>query len=161
MYLLCVLVGLGCIQTGCSPKDETGKLTKKTSILPDSSQKKVHWITYDDLNKSSARHKTSFRPDIINPDTIKFVDYDEAPLVVSMIKPIYSKDNKINGTVVLNVFVTDKGKIAKIMLVKSLQAGKGNLDEAAIEAVKQWTFMPGKVNGKQVNTSAIIPVKFD
>ena len=75
-------------------------------------------------------------------------------------EPTYSdlaRAEHIDGAVVLAVVINEKGKTQDIEVVSPLGFG---LDERAIEAVKQWTFEPGKRNGQPVKVRATIQVNF-
>ncbi|HEY4365191.1 MAG TPA: TonB family protein [Bryobacteraceae bacterium] len=64
---------------------------------------------------------------------------------------------QIQGTVVLQVTVDEKGTPRDISIVSPLGFG---LDDRAREAVSRWTFRPGEKDGRAVKTVAIIPVDF-
>lgn len=61
------------------------------------------------------------------------------------------------GTVLLSIVVSTGGRAENIVLVKPLGYG---LDQAAIDAVKQWTFEPGRKGGMPVPVLATIEVNF-
>ena len=83
-----------------------------------------------------------------------------APTLQHKVEPEYSEEArkaKVQGTVVLYVEVDTTGKATNIHVLRSLGLG---LDEKAIEAVKQWTFIPGKKNGVPVAVQATVEVNF-
>jgi protein TonB len=59
--------------------------------------------------------------------------------------------------VLLRIEVDTHGQAQNIMVRKSLGLG---LDDRAIEAVKKWKFIPGKVNGKPAAVVAYVEVNF-
>ena len=75
--------------------------------------------------------------------------------------PEYSnkaRADKLEGSVVFDVKVTEEGKTTAIILVKGL--GKG-LDEQAEKAVKSWKFSPAKdSSGKPVAVRVQVQVSF-
>jgi len=82
------------------------------------------------------------------------------PKVASKVDPQYTEEAraaKIQGTTVLTMVVNEKGLAEKIQVKRTLNKG---LDAKAIEAVKQWHFEPGKLNGKAVRVAATIEVNF-
>ena len=82
------------------------------------------------------------------------------PVVLWKIEPEYTEEARkarIQGTVILRIEVDENGRARNISVRQSLGLG---LDERAIEAVRQWKFRPGSVNGKPVVTSAIVHVTF-
>ena len=42
----------------------------------------------------------------------------------------------------------------------SRSSGSNDLDEAALEAVKQWKFVPARRSGNLTQASVIVPVEF-
>ena len=83
-----------------------------------------------------------------------------APSLLSKVEPEYSEEArkaKHQGVVLLYVEVDPNGRAQNIRVAHSLGLG---LDEKAIEAVKQWKFLPGKKNGKAVTVAATIEVYF-
>jgi len=76
------------------------------------------------------------------------------------IDPQYSDEArkaKVQGVVLLRIEVSPEGKPQNIVLVHGLGLG---LDERAIDAVKQWKFQAGTINGKPAVTSAVVEVNF-
>ena len=91
---------------------------------------------------------------------VNFVPYDDAPVIIGKIEPVYpefAKRNKLQGTVVLEVEVLKDGSIRDIRVRRGVGGG---LDEAAIEAVRKVRFQPGKSSGQAVDCLVIIPVEF-
>lgn len=103
------------------------------------------------------------KPDDLPKRDIEFVPYDIPPKVIGQISPDYPEASRkagIQGTVVLEAEIFWDGSIGEIRVKRSVQAGPGGLDEAAIKAVRAVTFEPGKADGKAVDTLVIIPVEF-
>ena len=65
--------------------------------------------------------------------------------------------NKVAGTVLLNVVVGTDRLAHDISVAKGLGTG---LDEKAIEAITNWQFQPGTLNGEPVAVHARIEVNF-
>lgn len=61
------------------------------------------------------------------------------------------------GKVVVGVTIDAEGKVVRVMPVQSTHEG---FEDAAIEAVAQWTFQPGVKGGKLVNTRIEVPISF-
>jgi TonB family protein len=83
-----------------------------------------------------------------------------APTLIFKVEPEYSEEArkaKFQGTVVLYVVVNEKGMPQDLKVMRTLGLG---LDEKAIDAVKQWRFRPGYLNGKPVKVAATIEVNF-
>jgi len=86
-------------------------------------------------------------------------DYDRPPRPIKIVKPKYPKEafaKKIEGTVEVEILIDASGRVTRARIVKSVPA----LDQAALEAVYQWTFSPATKNGRPVATIARAPVMF-
>jgi protein TonB len=95
--------------------------------------------------------------------TSKFTIYEKAPIAIKRAPldyPTFARNAGIEGQVVLEVEVFADGTVGAIEVVKSLMAGPGGLDEAAIKSVKQWVFQPAKSSGRAVAVWVTFPVTF-
>ncbi len=63
----------------------------------------------------------------------------------------------VTGRVYVKAYVDEEGNVAKVELIKGIGAG---CDEAAMKAVKETKFKPGKQRGKPVKVQVVIPVYF-
>lgn len=75
--------------------------------------------------------------------------------------PIYpplAKSRNIEGKVLLEVLVSEKGEASKLKIISS--SGSNLLDESAFEAVKNWKFIPAQKFGKNVEATIIVPIEF-
>ena len=83
------------------------------------------------------------------------------PRVVHRVMPEFtpkSREQHIEGSVVLTTVVTSKGEPRRIRVQKSLER---SLDEKAVEALRQWTFAPGQKEDKAVATRVSIEIRFN
>ncbi|MDI1308670.1 MAG: energy transducer TonB [Methylotenera sp.] len=62
------------------------------------------------------------------------------------------------GRVLLKVLVAENGIAETVALATS--SGFDKLDEAAIEAVKKWSFIPAKRSDQPISAYVLVPVKF-
>lgn len=62
------------------------------------------------------------------------------------------------GRVLLRVLVSESGYAENVQIENS--SGHGKLDQAAIEAVKQWTFIPAKRSNQAISAYVLVPIKF-
>lgn len=62
------------------------------------------------------------------------------------------------GLVMLRVQVTQDGKAGSVELESS--SGSNRLDQAALEAVKKWQFVPAKRGEQSISASVVVPVRF-
>jgi periplasmic protein TonB len=82
------------------------------------------------------------------------------PVLLSRRDPEYSEEArkaKFQGTVELSIVVNAAGQVTSIRVLRSVGLG---LDERAIEAVRQWKFRAGTMDGKPVSTRAVVEVNF-
>ena len=82
------------------------------------------------------------------------------PRVLYQVEPEFSEEArkaKYQGIVVLSIEVDINGRAREIRVLRSLGLG---LDEKAVEAVAQWRFQPGSVDGHPIISTAIIEVNF-
>ena len=73
--------------------------------------------------------------------------------------PIQAKRMGWEGRVVLRVDVLADGSPGAVTLAKS--SGHELLDEAALEAVRRWKFVPAKRDGSPVSSSVNVPINFN
>lgn len=62
------------------------------------------------------------------------------------------------GRVLLKVLVAENGTAETVALATS--SGFEKLDQAAIEAVKKWSFIPAKRSNQSISAYVLVPVKF-
>jgi periplasmic protein TonB len=62
------------------------------------------------------------------------------------------------GRVLMKVLVSADGSAENVQIEKS--SGSERLDNAAINAVKRWRFIPAKKNNEALSAYVIVPVKF-
>ncbi|MDI1363238.1 energy transducer TonB [Methylotenera sp.] len=62
------------------------------------------------------------------------------------------------GRVLLKVLVAENGTAETVVLATS--SGFEKLDQAAIEAVKKWSFIPAKRSNQAISAYVLVPVKF-
>jgi TonB family protein len=82
------------------------------------------------------------------------------PLLLHKVEPEYSPNARadhVQGTVVLQLAVNEKGKPTGITVISPLGYG---LDERAQAAVETWEFAPGIKDGKPVKILATVEVNF-
>lgn len=89
----------------------------------------------------------------------EFVYYEELPEAISKVSPEYpdiARQSGIEGTVTIQCLVGKDGKVRDTKVVKSIPV----LDDAAVNAVKQWVFKPALSNNKPVAVWVAVPVRF-
>lgn len=103
-----------------------------------------------------------------NPDTNDyiFVPYDEEPEAIggvaaiaqNTVYPDIAKEAGIEGTVIVQSYINDKGVVLKCIIMKGMP-GTG-LDEAAIDAIMKTKFKPAVQRDRNVGVWIAIPVTF-
>ncbi|MGB2692381.1 MAG: energy transducer TonB [Thermodesulfobacteriota bacterium] len=86
---------------------------------------------------------------------LAYPDYNVNP------KPKYpraARKRGYEGEVKLKVLVLDDGKVGKIEVIRP--SGYEILDDSALEAVRNWIFIPGKANGKEISSWVTVPITF-
>ncbi len=83
------------------------------------------------------------------------------PKILRIVKPAYPElalRARIRGIVLLRVLVGENGSPAEIQV---LRGAGGGLTEAAVSAVRRWTFEPGRKGGQPVRAWTTIPIPFE
>jgi TonB family protein len=68
-----------------------------------------------------------------------------------------ARSASIQGTVLLEIVITENGKVTDVAVVSPLGFG---LDERAREAISTWKFQPATKDGKPVSTHTMVQVNF-
>lgn len=100
------------------------------------------------------------------PTRIKFIPYDEPPVIIggieslrrNIIYPEIAKEAGIEGTVIVQAFINKNGIVEDVVVVKGVP--KTGLDEAAVEAIKKTRFKPAKQRDTNVGVWYSIPITF-
>ena len=72
--------------------------------------------------------------------------------------PRTAKKRGYQGTVVLSVLVNENGMVSNLWVFTS--SGYMSLDNAAVKAVRNWLFEPGKIGDKNVEMWVKVPIRF-
>lgn len=72
--------------------------------------------------------------------------------------PLTARRRGYEGDVHLRVYVLENGRVGKIELEKP--SGYEVLDESALEAVKDWVFIPGTRDGRETASWVTVPISF-
>ena len=90
-----------------------------------------------------------------------FVQADSRPFTLDNPKPVYPSSARrrgMQGVVLLQVSVSDKGHVTGIHIIRS--SGFRVLDIAALNSVKRWRFMPARQGDNNVASSVQVPIRF-
>jgi protein TonB len=70
--------------------------------------------------------------------------------------PVMARNARVEGTVILEAVIDSRGTVADVRVLKSIPL----LDEAAVEAVKQWRYQATLLNGEAVPVVMTVTVNF-
>ena len=84
----------------------------------------------------------------------------KAPEKVSAPQPQYTeiaRKARIQGVVIVQAIIDKQGNVTNVKVLKGLPMG---LEEAAVDAIKQWKFKPATLNGRPVTVYYNLTVNF-
>jgi TonB family protein len=84
----------------------------------------------------------------------------QAPVMIEHVDPSYTEEAlkaRISGIVIVESVIGRDGLVKNTHVLKPLPFG---LDQAAVDAVKQWKFKPGTLNGRAVDVIFNLTVNF-
>ncbi len=87
--------------------------------------------------------------------------HEVPPAILKIVKPRYppmALQARIGGLVILRVLVSETGQPIEIEVVRAATAG---LTEAAVAAVKKWTFAPARKGDTPVRAWTTVPIPFE
>ena len=94
-------------------------------------------------------------------DTVGDAQTQTSVGVLRSVHPIYpriAKKSGWEGTVLVRVTVETNGRVSKASVSRS--SGHKVLDDAAVKAVKRWSFRPARDGNIPIRSVAVIPIKF-
>ena len=83
----------------------------------------------------------------------------QAPRKVFNVDPVYpriAQSAQVGGVVILEAVIDARGRVESVRVLRSLPV----LDQAAVDAVKQWVFTPALLNGTPVPVVMTVTVNF-
>jgi TonB family protein len=92
-------------------------------------------------------------------DAVSVKGLIKQPKIIKMVKPVYpeaARKNGIRGVVILEAKIDEAGRVIDAMILRSIPA----LDQAALDAVTQWTYEPLLVEGKPRKAVFTVTVNF-
>ena len=107
--------------------------------------------------------KADFKLDAVKEGDLLPLDLLDTPPTairrVPAVYPSYAGASSIEGTVMINVLVSEKGDVIKTEIVRGLKGAFG-FDQAAQTAVRRWKFEPGSIRGIRVKVWIPIAIEF-
>jgi len=132
------------------------------------SEKKPEEETAKDVTEDMKQSATSAPPADLKLDEIKEGDIvpldlvDAPPVVIRRIPAVYPEHARllgIEGTVLVNVLVSEKGNVIDAKILKTVKNAVG-FDQAALQAVRRWKFEPATVKGIKVKVWIPVAIEF-
>jgi protein TonB len=83
----------------------------------------------------------------------------KAPVKTTHVAPLYpvvARQTHIEGVVILEAVLDDQGRVESVRVLRSIPM----LDQAAVDAVRQWRFTPALLNGQAVPVVMTVTVNF-
>ena len=93
------------------------------------------------------------------PEPVRVGGNIQAPTKVTDVEPRYppvAQAARVQGVVILEAVIGPDGRVTDVKVLRSVPL----LDEAAIEAVRQWTYTPTLLNGVAVPVIMTVTVNF-
>jgi protein TonB len=113
------------------------------------------------VSLAPAAAATAPAPAVREGSLVPLEDLDAPPRIATLVKPTYPRlalKARIGGIVVLRVLVSERGLPLEVQVARKAPAG---LDQAAVTAVKRWTFTPPLAGGVPVRTWMTVPIPFE
>ena len=82
-----------------------------------------------------------------------------APAQTRKINPVYpalAQSARVQGVVILEALIDEQGRVASTRVLRSIPL----LDQAAIDAVRQWEYTPTMLNGAPTPIIMTVTVQF-
>ncbi|HVT02758.1 MAG TPA: TonB family protein [Thermoanaerobaculia bacterium] len=95
-------------------------------------------------------------------DLVNSGDLDQAPRVLRQVNPVYppvAQRQRIEDEVIISALVSETGKVIDTKILRGESKPFG-FNEAALRAVRGFTFAPGVKDGKRVKTWYGVPFRF-
>jgi TonB family protein len=109
----------------------------------------------DDTDRPAPRGAAMAAPRVVGPSA----GYILAPQRTRDVQPAYpamAQSAHVQGDVAIEAIVAPDGKVQKTKIIRSIPL----LDQAALDAVRQWEFVPTLVNGVPVEVVLTVTVRF-
>ena len=87
----------------------------------------------------------------------------ELPIFTKKVTPQYPEKAvklSIQGYVIVEAILKSDGTVGNVKVIQSLGKDKLGFNTAAVDAVKQWEFIPGKKDGVPVDVKMTLKIDF-
>lgn len=93
------------------------------------------------------------------PATVRIAQLPEPPRKVVDVRPVYpdlARTARVEGTVILEAVLDTSGRVTQLRVVRSVPL----LDQAALDAVRQWRYSPSLYGGRPVSVLMTVTILF-
>jgi protein TonB len=93
------------------------------------------------------------------PATVRISTGMQPPQKIYDVKPVYpevARAARVQGLVILDAVLDTDGRVVQVRVLRSQPL----LDQAAIDAVRQWRYTPTRLNGEPVRVLMTITMNF-
>jgi len=93
------------------------------------------------------------------PATVRVAQLPEPPHKIVDFRPVYpdlARKARVEGTVILESVLDTSGNVTQLRVIRSVPL----LDQAALDAVRQWKYTPTIYGGRQVSVLMTITIRF-
>jgi TonB family protein len=98
-------------------------------------------------------------------DYVEFVDVDVAPQELTRVAPVLSRTAAMarsgKGVVILSALVNEKGAVEKVDVLRGFPVPRLGVDEACVDAVRQYRYRPATKGGVRVKTRVTVTIQVD
>lgn len=99
-------------------------------------------------------------PDLTRPSgPVRVADLPVSPRRIVDTRPVYpdiARSARVEGTVIMEAVLDTTGRVTQLRVIKSVPM----LDQAALDAVRQWRYTPSLYGGHPVSVLMTITVRF-
>ena len=140
--------------------DNTPPPARPSIPVPSDDEDIAEDLTLDELDFDDFSNMDAPPPPPSGPKVV-FIPYDDPPVAMSPIRPVYpeiAQEAGIEGVVVVQAFIDEKGRVKETLILKGVP--NTGLDDAAMEAIRKTRFRPAKQRERAVGVWISIPVNF-
>ena len=140
--------------------DNTPPPARPSIPVPSDDEDIAEDLTLDELDFDDFSNLDAPPPPPSGPKVV-FIPYDDPPVAMSPIRPVYpeiAQEAGIEGVVVVQAFIDEKGRVKETLILKGVP--NTGLDEAAMAAIRKTRFRPAKQRERAVGVWISIPVNF-
>ncbi|MAJ33159.1 MAG: TonB family protein [Candidatus Neomarinimicrobiota bacterium] len=140
--------------------DNTPPPARPSIPVPSDDEDIADDLTLDELDFDDFSNMDAPPPPPSGPKVV-FIPYDDPPVAMTPIRPIYpeiAQEAGIEGVIVVQAFIDEKGRVKETQILKGVP--NTGLDEAAMDAIRKTRFKPAKQRERSVGVWISIPVNF-